>query len=156
MDLKELRKSKKLTQSEASKIIGMPLRTYVNYENDDAKAGSMKHRFIMEKIEEYGRVDEEHGILSLNDIREACLEVFDPVKVDFCYLFGSYAVNAAEERSDVDLLISTSITGLDFFGLVEELRMRLHKRIDLLPESSLAGNAELLHAVLKDGIKIYG
>lgn len=156
MNLKELRKSKKLTQSEASKLIGMPLRTYVNYENDDAKAGSLKHRFIMEKIEEYGHVDEEHGILSLDDIREVCLEVFDPDKVDFCYLFGSYAVNAAEEQSDVDLLISTSMTGLDFFGLVEELRMRLHKRIDLLPESSLAGNAELLHAVLEDGIKIYG
>ena len=156
MDLKELRKSKKLTQSEASKIIGMPLRTYVNYENDDSKAGSLKHRFIMEKMEEYGRLDEEHGILSLEDIRTACQEAFKPEQVDFCYLFGSYAVNEAGERSDVDLLISTSLSGIDFFGLVEELRTRLHKRIDLLPVASLTGNAGLLHAVLKDGVKIYG
>jgi hypothetical protein len=32
----------------------------------------------------------------------------------------------------------------------------LHKKIDLLDVKQLAGNAELLNEVLKDGIKIYG
>ncbi|MCR4710755.1 MAG: helix-turn-helix domain-containing protein, partial [Clostridia bacterium] len=31
--LKEIRKSMGLTQAEASALVGMPLRTYVDYEN---------------------------------------------------------------------------------------------------------------------------
>ncbi|HOF65696.1 MAG TPA: helix-turn-helix transcriptional regulator, partial [Bacilli bacterium] len=34
MSLKELRVSKKLTQVESAKYLGMPIRTYQNYEND--------------------------------------------------------------------------------------------------------------------------
>lgn len=46
----------------------------------------------------------------------------------FCYLFGSYAKNTANELSDVDLLVSTKITGMAFFGLAEKLREALHKK----------------------------
>ena len=56
----------------------------------------------------------------------------------------------------MDLLIDTEMTGLDFFGLVEELRLSLHKRIDLLKINQLDNNQELLKDILKDGIKIYG
>ncbi|NMA05023.1 MAG: helix-turn-helix transcriptional regulator, partial [Acholeplasmataceae bacterium] len=37
MSLKELRISKKLTQVQSAKYLGMPLRTYQNYENDESK-----------------------------------------------------------------------------------------------------------------------
>ena len=58
--------------------------------------------------------------------------------------------------SDIDLLIDSDITGLDFFGLVEELRQTLHKKIDLLRINQLENNQELLREIMKDGIKIYG
>ena len=41
--LKELRKKCGLTQAEASQITDIPLRTYINYENDSSKAGSIKY-----------------------------------------------------------------------------------------------------------------
>ena len=59
-------------------------------------------------------------------------------------------------KSDIDLLIDTEVTGLDFFGLIEELRQSLHKKIDLLKINQLDNNQELLKEILKDGIKIYG
>lgn len=73
-----------------------------------------------------------------------------------CYLFGSYAKGKEKETSDVDLLIDSEITGLDFYGLVEELRNALHKKIDLLTMKSISNNSVMLTEILKDGIKIYG
>ncbi|MBS6441740.1 MAG: nucleotidyltransferase domain-containing protein, partial [Coprobacillus sp.] len=72
-----------------------------------------------------------------------------------CYLFGSYAKNKATEHSDVDLLISTSITGLKYFELVEILREQLKKKVDLLDSAQLNNNFDLVHEILKEGIKIY-
>lgn len=60
------------------------------------------------------------------------------------------------EESDVDLIIASPITGLRYFGLIEELRTSLHKRVDLLNTRQLQGNYFLTLDVLNDGIKIYG
>lgn len=107
-------------------------------------------------LEEYGHVDETHGTLTVDQIREKCAAVFLGSKVLYCYLFGSYAKGYATETSDVDLLISGEVSGLQFFGLAESLRSTLCKKVDLLDISQLVQNAELLNEILKDGIKIYG
>lgn len=76
--------------------------------------------------------------------------------VEYCYLFGSYAEGTPNEKSDVDLLISTSITGLDYYNLIETLRNKLfNKKIDLLTVKQLENNFDLLHEILKKGVKIY-
>lgn len=59
-------------------------------------------------------------------------------------------------ESDVDLLISTGVSGLKFYGLVEEIRVALHKKVDVLNMEQLMDNPELTKEILKDGIKIYG
>ena len=107
-------------------------------------------------MSEIGRMDEEHGILSMEEIREACDEIMKEYSVQYCYLFGSYAKGSASETSDVDLLISSETTGLRFYELAERLREKLRKKIDLLDIKQLADNMELLNEILKDGIKIYG
>ena len=58
--------------------------------------------------------------------------------------------------SDVDLLISTNVKGLKFYGLVEEIRASLHKKVDVLDMNQLKDNIELTEEIFKDGIKIYG
>ncbi|HOO43871.1 MAG TPA: nucleotidyltransferase domain-containing protein [Bacillota bacterium] len=156
MNIKELRKSKKLTQKEASEFVNIPLRTYKNYENDNHKAHSIKYDYIMEKLTRYGYIDEDHGVLNIDDIQNTCKTLFDKYDIDYCYLFGSYAKGNAHEKSDVDLLVSTSITGMNFFGLVEELRVQLKKRVELLTIDQLYSNSALVNEILKDGIKIYG
>ena len=52
--LRELRKQKKLTQAECAKYLGVPLRTYQNYETDAAKRTSIKYLYMLEKLEQYG------------------------------------------------------------------------------------------------------
>ena len=155
MMIKELRRSLGLTQSEAAAITHIPLRTYKNYENDLSKRGSVKYQYIVKLLEEYGRVDEEHGVLTIEEIIKSLKPIFDEHHVEYCFLFGSYAKNTAKETSDADLLISTTLTGLKFYGFVDKLRTALHKKVDVLTLAKLENNPLLLNEILKDGIKIY-
>ena len=155
-ELKKCRMEKNLTQQETANRLGVSLRSYITYENDLTKTNTVKYRFLLQEIKNINRLDEEHGIQPLDQIRRICAEVFAEYQVDFCYLFGSYAKGTAGEKSDIDLLISAPLRGLAFFGLAETLREKLHKRIDLLDLSQLLNNVVLLKEVLKDGIKIYG
>ena len=82
--------------------------------------------------------------------------MFEKYEIEFCYLFGSYAKSKAKPSSDVDLLISSNVKGLRFYGLVEEIRIALHKKVDVLDLNQLNGNLELTREILRDGIKIYG
>ena len=77
-------------------------------------------------------------------------------EVSFCYLFGSYVKGYAKGNSDVDLCISTTLTGMNFVGLIEELRVALNKKVDLLRLSDLIDNVDLINDIMKDGLKIYG
>ena len=101
-------------------------------------------------------LNEAHGLLSIGSITEICTAIFKNYDVEFCYLFGSYAKNKATEESDVDLLISTTASGLQFYELTETLREELHKKVDLLDVKQLIDNESLVNEVLKEGIKIFG
>ena len=156
MTLKELRKQKGLTQIECAKYLGIPLRTFQNYENDTTKSTTLKYMYMMQKLEEYGFVDENHGILNIKQITDICNEVFSEFEVEYCYLFGSYAKHKATENSDVDLLISTSVSGFKFYDLVETIREKLRKKVDVLNLKQLNDSPNLINEILKDGVKIYG
>ena len=109
----------------------------------------------MKTLEKLNFKDEEHGVLTIEQIKRVSQEVFKKYNVEFCYLFGSYAKGKANEKSDVDLLVSVPLDGLKFFELVEMLRMNLKKKVDLLDFNQLNNNPELTYEMLKDGIKIY-
>lgn len=156
MKLKDLRIEKKMTQQEVADLVGISLRSYKSYENDEDKKDTIKYDYIVEKLEKVNIIDEEHGVLELEDIIEICSKIFERYNVYFCYLFGSYAKGYAKEDSDVDLLIDTDARGIDFYGLIEELRVNLHKKVDLLNIDQLKDNLELTKEILKDGVKVYG
>ena len=154
--LKDLRLEKRLTQQQVADLVGISLRSYKSYENDETKIATIKYNYIMQKLEEINPIDEEHGIIDIEYIRDKCQKVFEKYDVDFCYLFGTYTKNKATPTSDVDLLISAKVKGLKFYGLVEEVRTALHKKVDVLDVNQLNNNMELTQEILKDGIKIYG
>lgn len=156
MTLKDLRLSKGLTQKQAAALCSVSLRSYVTFENTETKADTIKYKYMISVLEEYGVIDETHGILTVEEISEKLKSVFSEYKVTYCYLFGSYSKGTATETSDVDLLIAAEVTGMKFFGLVEKVREALHKKVDVLDFAQLNDNPDLLNEILKDGIKIYG
>ena len=154
-NLREARIAKGLTQAEASAYLGISLRSYKTYENDVTKVKTFKYGYMLSQLEKYSPVNEERGILALDDIKAACRKVLEEYPVRYCILFGSYAKGTPSEKSDVDLLISTDVTGLKFFGIAERLRNALNKKVDLLNLKQLNGNPDLLDEILKDGVKVY-
>ena len=158
-NLVTIRQANGLTQKQTAAILGMPLRTYIRYERTPDYGDKMKRSSMMASLQERFEVNEDKGILSIDVIREKLRELFDnrySGKIDFCYLFGSYAKGYATESSDVDLCISTSLTGLKLVGLSEAIRESLSKKTDIVRFASLSDNVELLSEIMKDGIKIYG
>lgn len=159
MSLKELRISYGLSQQEASQIVEVPLRTYIRYEADNSYGSSLKRKTIINTLKEQCEITENKGLLSIDSITLIVSELFDSEfkgVVDFCYLFGSYAKGYAKEDSDVDLCVSTSLTGFGFIGLHNRLSEVLHKKVDLIRVDTLKDNIELLNEIMKDGIRIYG
>ena len=155
MTLKEARQQARLTQAQAAEHLGVSLRSYKSYENDPEKAGTLKYNYMAEKLEEAGRVDETHGLLTVEEITRLCGERLAAWPVTYAYLFGSYARGKATETSDVDLLVSSDVKGLKFYGMVEKLRTSLHKKVDVLSLEQLKDNLELTDEILKNGIRIY-
>lgn len=156
MNLKDIRLQGNLTQEEAAQLLGVTRRTYVNYEAGKIDEASLKYKYVVETLQKASLLDESHGILTIDQIRKICSEIFKNYSVDYCYLFGSYAKGKATETSDVDLLVAMPVDGMKFFELIELLREQLKKKIDLLDIAQLDNNSALVQEILKDGIKIYG
>lgn len=160
MDMNSLLSTRKrlgISQTEAAKLLNISRRSYQTYEQiKDDKYGNYKYHYFVSTLKKETLLDEDHGVLSIDQIKKITKPIFDKDKSRVVYLFGSYARGEAKPTSDVDLLIDTDTDGLDFYELVEILRESLGKRIDLLDIRQVQSNKELLVNVLKDGIKIYG
>lgn len=155
MSLRDIRLESKLTQEQAAKLLGVTRRTYVNYEAGKIDENSLKYQYVVETLKKANLIDEEHGILTIEQIRNVCVELFKNYSVEYCYLFGSYAKGKPTETSDVDLLICMPVNGMKFLELLEVLREKLKKKVDLLDTTQLDKNPSLVHEILKYGIKIY-
>ena len=148
MSLYKTRTQYGLSQLKAASILNIPLRTYIRYEQNDSYGSALKRDMMIRVLNEQCEITETKGLLSIEYIRSALKELFDreyPNQIEFCYLFGSYAKGYAKENSDVDLCVSTELTGLKFVGLSEAIRNVLHKKIDLVRFSNLDNNIELIN-----------
>ena len=159
MTLLQTRTHYGLTQKEVATALNIPVRTYIRYETDDNYGDVLKLQMMMQTLQQKFEITETKGLISPEFIHKTLADLFEAKyksQVDFCYLFGSYAKGYATETSDVDLCVSTSLTGFAFVGLNEDIRNALHKKVDLIRLNHLADNQDLLFETMKDGIEIYG
>ena len=154
MTLKETRESYGLSQIEAANVLGIPARTLRRYETDENYGNPLVRNVLISLLDEKYKITEDKGLLTIEEIKSTLQPILRNKGICFCYLFGSYAKGTAKETSDVDLLIDTEITGLDFFNLVEEIRNELHKKIDLLRLKDLQINNPIILEILRTGIRL--
>ena len=152
-ELCSFRKSLNIPQAQAANTLGVSLRTYQRYEKS-TKLSENKLSSIKVVLNEKFGFTEEKGILTISGIRSRVMPVLDKHAIEMCILFGSYAKGRANEKSDVDLLVKTDVTGLEFFKLVDELYNALSKKVDLITTKQLTTSQGLLEEILKDGVKI--
>lgn len=159
-NLRTVRKSLGLTQEEAAKALKISRRSYQSYESLDKEVPENKkdqYDYLLSKVLDLVTMDETHGILNFKMIKDAVNQVCSKYdKVSVVYLFGSYARGEATPKSDVDLLFVSDEMGLEYFGMVEEIRdLIFRKKIDAPTYKSAVNDAFFLKEVLRDGVKIY-
>ena len=155
MELKDLRKKKGLTQKEAADFLGVPLRTYVDYEHLDERKGTVKYKYMMATLSRYGYVDEHNGLLSLESIFSQSSQVFDHYGIEYAYLYGDYATKKATEESHVEMLISSVEAPFTLSEVNASLFEALKKKIDLRVEKDLKSDFRLTKRLLREGMKLY-
>ena len=128
MVLKELRKQIGLTQPEAASILGIPFRTYCRYEDESRYENSFKYNQMIIILSEHAK----KTILKVEKIKSIVSKECSRYKVTSCYLFGSYAKGKAKPSSDVDLLITGELEGIEYYQLLGDLENKLGKKVDLL------------------------
>lgn len=154
MTLKQTREAYGISQLTAAEALGIPVRTLRRYETNEKYGNPLVRSVLIDLLNEKYTITEDKGLLTIEDIKSTLIPILRKKGISFCYLFGSYAKGSAKPTSDVDLLIDTDITGLDFFSLVEEIRVKLHKKIDLLRLKDLQVGNPVVLEILKDGIRL--
>ena len=155
--LKDIRISKRMTQDEAALALGVSVRSYKSYENDKEKWSTLKYKYMAERLESHVSIDEKHGILTVEEIKRACKRVFGEYgsEVSYAILYGSYAKSKARRDSDVNLLISTSVTGLRLADMRARLEDVLRKRVSILERKKITPDGTLLDELLMHGVRVY-
>lgn len=153
--MKEIRKLKGLTQTQASQLVGINLRTYQNYESGKSTRDSFKKDAIMKILVDYKPYSETKGIYTKEKIIEISIPIFKKYGINYAYLFGSYAKDKARDRSDIDFMVSDEAKGLNFVGLQNDLMEAFNKKVDILRIGDLKNNDVFLNEILKSGEKIY-
>ena len=99
------------------------------------------------------------------EIRRRITPVAEKYKLSAVYLFGSYARGEATSESDIDLLVDltgSTVVGLNYVSLYDDLRDALETDIDLVTTESLEqpttrrGRLHFREAVNRERMMIYG
>jgi predicted nucleotidyltransferase len=158
--LKSLRKNLKYSQQEISKLIGIPLNTLQNWEQNVRKPSDwvlnlMMDCILRDAIENQNVISETKGILSFLKIKRIITTLASQHDVKKVILFGSYAKGQANPSSDLDLYMVSNLSGLAYFEFAEKLRRALKKKVDLFSQSTLNTNSPTYLEIEDTGIIIY-
>lgn len=154
MTLKELRISGHLTQNEASIILGMPIRTYKRYENELSYENKDKYNKVFSILENY--IHKEKGVFSIHvqEIKNKFGKILKDYGVEFCILFGDYAMNTETKDSSIELLVD-SHNELDVLELANDLSAIIGKKVNAYNFVDVMNVKEVLRKMIRNGIKIY-
>ncbi len=99
----------------------------------------------------------EQTIYQINEIRSKLRPIFEAAPVYCAILFGSYAKGNATDESDIDIVIDSKgeLLNMAFYGVLEDIRTQLNKRVDLFEISELSRNVAIRSAVEREGIVLY-
>ena len=77
--------------------------------------------------------------------------------VDKAILFGSYAKNEPTSNSDIDILLDSNgkIKGLKFFAIIDMIREKFGKDVDIIEKSEINKNSKIEKEIEKTGVIIY-
>ncbi len=158
-NIQTVRENLELTQVELSKILNIPVKTIRNWEQNIRVPSDYIVELIIDRIL---RQQREETLKNNDDYIPSFLTIKDKVKnvvslynIDKVYLYGSYAKGTETSISDIDLYMISDIDDLDYFGVIEDLRNSLNKKIDLLSNKTIKKDSQIEKEIIRTGILIY-
>lgn len=156
--LKQIRNNLGLSQKEVSSYLGIPLRTIQNWEEGTRVPNEFTLNMVIEKLLEKNQehtFSKEEGVYSFNLLKKKISELAVKYNISKVILFGSYAKGYAKPTSDIDLVITTDITGLAFFGMLDDFVTTLNKDVDLIREKDILMGSLVDKEIKQTGVIIY-
>ena len=102
MTLKEIRTNKGLTQEQAALLINVPLRTYKRYETDESYVDSYKYKMFVNELNNKTLVDEEHGLLTIEQIKEIVTPILNKYDIHYCYRLKKFCFHLRSAHRAAD------------------------------------------------------
>lgn len=158
--LKAIRENLGLTQLEISNLIGIPVNTLRNWEQETRTPSEwilnlLIDRILRESNEQHSVVDESTSILSFLTIKKSVAKIAEKYDIKRIYLFGSYVKGQATASSDIDLYMESDLYGLEYFEFVEQLRGNLKKKVEVLSNKTIQEHSKIDEEIKKTGVLIY-
>ena len=88
-------------------------------------------------------------------LQERLTPVFRRNNVHRAVLFGSYGKGLATSDSDVDIFVDSGLSGLSFFGLLEDVCQSLDCPVDLIDAQDIIPGSTIEQEIQKTGRVIY-
>ena len=92
---------------------------------------------------------------TISEIQSALTPIFEDYGITRAVLFGSYACGAATDKSDLDLLVHSSLRGLRFVGFMEAVAETVDMPIDIFDVSHIDSGSRIDREIRKTGVTIY-
>ena len=158
--LKAIRENLGLTQLEISNLIGIPVNTLRNWEQETRTPSEwilnlLIDRILRESNEQHSVVDESTSILSFLTIKKSVAKIAEQYDIKRIYLFGSYVKGQATASSDIDLYMESDLYGLEYFEFAEQLRGNLKKKVEVLSNKTIQEHSKIDEEIKKTGVLIY-
>ena len=95
-------------------------------------------------------------ILSKEDIASAVAPLIQKYRAEKAILFGSYARNEADGKSDIDLVIigGEHFEPTDVFCIADELYRTLSKNVDVYELCEIDAGTDFYNAIFAEGVQI--
>ena len=95
------------------------------------------------------------GIYTVPQLRDTLAPVFARYGIHRAVLFGSYGKGTATEKSDVDLLVDSGLSGLRFVGFLDDVRHTVGKEVDLFDVTHIQAGSRIDREIRETGITVY-
>ncbi|MCM1578307.1 MAG: nucleotidyltransferase domain-containing protein [Ruminococcus sp.] len=92
---------------------------------------------------------------TIEEIKQTLTPIFSEYNVKKAVLFGSYAKNCADEKSDIDICVDSGLRGLDFFGLLEDVCTSVTCPVDMFDVIEINTGSKMEQEIQKTGVVIF-
>ena len=92
---------------------------------------------------------------SLSDVRTTLSPVFDAYGISRAILFGSLAKGTSDKNSDLDLLVDSSLRGLQFVRFMEAVRQAVGMPVDIFDVRHIEKDSKIDREICSTGVTIY-